>query len=57
MTINERLVELNKAQSQALAEYYGATKALERAEEKIRTINQQITLLAEFAEEPDGSID
>ena len=54
MTIKEKLAQLNQAQANALARFYGATKTLERAEEEIQMINLQIQALGEFAEESDG---
>ena len=55
MTIEERLVQLNKMQAKLLAEYYSASKALERADEGIRNVSQQIQLLAHYEEQPDGA--
>ena len=55
MTIEERLVQLNKIQAKLLAEYYSASKALERADEGIRNVSQQIQLLAHYEEQPDGA--
>ena len=55
MTIKERLIELNKMQAKFLAEYYSASKALERADEGVRSINQQIWLLSQYEEQPDGA--
>ena len=56
MSITEKLAELNRAQSHALAEFYASTKALERAEERIRSLNQQINVLAPLADEvSDGA--
>lgn len=51
MSIEDRIAELNKAQTNALAEYYACTKALERADERVRTLNQQISMLTEVKNE------
>lgn len=57
MSIKERLIELNKMQAKFLAEFYSATKALERADEGVRTTNQQIWLLSQYEEQPDGAVE
>jgi len=57
MTIADKLVDLNKIQTKLLAEYYAASKTLERTEEGIRNINQQIHLLSQYEEKPDGPVE
>lgn len=48
MSIETRLDELRTAQANALAEFYACTKALERADERIRSLNQQLSMLTEM---------
>jgi len=51
MAIDDRISELNNAQTTALAEFYACTKALERADERVRSLNQQISTLKELKDE------
>jgi len=51
MNIDDRIAELNNAQTNALAEFYACTKALERADERVRSLNQQISSLKELRDE------
>lgn len=48
MSIETRLDELRHAQANALAEFYACTKALERADERVRSLNQQLSMLTEM---------
>lgn len=48
MSIEVRLDELRNAQANALAEFYACTKALERADERVRSLNQQLSMLTEL---------
>lgn len=48
MNLKDKLAELNRHQAQALAEFYAATKTLERAEERVKSISQQIALVSDL---------
>jgi len=51
MSIDDRIAELTRAQTNALAEYYACTKALERADNRVRSLNQQLSMLNELKDE------